>query len=91
MEDKGDIFQQIGSFLSSNALYTGLFFSIVGFLILLACIFDSSWLFGGARTYNVSKIEGMVNTYGRKTTRVIIGLDGILLVVLGIVWSYFLS
>jgi hypothetical protein len=63
-----------------------LFCIAVGIFFLLACIFDWNWMFGDVNTttYNLKKIDGLVNMFGRKTARILTGIGAIFIIVLGI-------
>lgn len=59
---------------------------LVGVLLLWGCISNWNWLFGNISRSNYSpeKIDGLVNTFGRKAARVMVGFLAVLLVAVGI-------
>jgi len=58
----------------------------VGIFLLLACIFDWKWIFGNVNrsNYNTEKIDGLVNIFGRKTARVMVGFLAAMVIAVGI-------
>lgn len=83
-----DIFEKAGAFFTKNPGYFGWFIIVVGVLFLAMAITNGEWLFGNARTFNLGKIEGWVNFFGRNTARVIVGSIGLLIISIGIIWIY---
>ncbi|MDR3095433.1 MAG: immunity 17 family protein [Bacteroidales bacterium] len=80
-----DIFEQIGAFLTKNPIYFGWLVIAVGILFLVEAVIDAEWLFGHAKTFNLDKIEGWVSFFGRNTARLIVGINGLILIIIGIV------
>jgi hypothetical protein len=82
--------EKIKSFLTENPQSFGIFFVLVGIIILLAAITDANWLFGDVNTttYNMGKIDGWVNFFGRKTARIIAGVSSIAVILGGIFWFW---
>ena len=76
--------------LTENPHYFSFFIVFVGVLILLAAIFDWNWLFGNVNTldYNMGKIDGWVNMFGRKTARIISGVFSVLVIFCGLFWFW---
>ncbi len=74
--------------LKSNPEYIGLIFVVVGIVHLVATLRDANWLFGDVSTNTRSKykIDGMVNRYGRKRARWIVGFNSVSVIAAGIVW-----
>jgi len=81
---------KLKDFITANPQYFGIFFVLVGIMGLLAAIFDWNWLFGNVNTntYNLKKIDGWVNFFGRKTARIISGVGSVLTILAGIVWFW---
>jgi uncharacterized membrane protein YidH (DUF202 family) len=73
---------------TENPHYFGFFIVFVGVLVLLAAIFDWNWLFGNVSgvTYNLKKIDGWVNWFGRRNARIISGVFAVLLILGGLFW-----
>jgi flagellar biosynthesis protein FlhB len=82
--------EQIKEFLTANPQYFGILFVIIGVGGLLGSIFDWNWIFGDVSpvTYNLKKIDGWVNMFGRKTARVIFGIISSFVILAGIVWFW---
>ena len=76
---------------AENPSCFGWFIVAVGVLFIAAAIMDAEWLFGHARTFNLSRIEGWVNFFGRNTTRVIVGGTGLFIIAIGIIWVWISS
>ncbi|MCD7963595.1 MAG: immunity 17 family protein [Rikenellaceae bacterium] len=75
-------------FLINNPHYFGLLFVLIGSTTLLASIYDAEWLFGNvsSNTYNLKKIDGLVNRFGRKRARIIYGIFSVSVIISGLVW-----
>lgn len=73
---------QIKAFLSENPKYIFLFCLSIGVGGLVCAIIDADWIFGDVNRacYNLKKIDGWVNFFGRKTARVIAGIISILVI-----------
>jgi hypothetical protein len=76
------------SFFQENPHYFGIVFVLIGILILVSAIIDAHWLFGDVSdvTYNLDKIDGWVNMFGREIARVLAGIGSIVLILAGIYW-----
>jgi hypothetical protein len=55
---------------------------------LISSIFNWNFVFGDVSgvTYNLKKIDGWVNMFGRKPARVVFGIVSSLVIIAGIVW-----
>lgn len=84
MEDK------LKPFLTANPHYLGLFFALLGVIGLVCAIMDVNWLFGDVNTvtYNLKKIDGWVNFFGRKPARIIAGAFSIVIILSGLFWFF---
>lgn len=58
----------------------------IGVFFLLAAIFNWNWIFGDVSpsTYDLKKIDGWINIFGRKTARIVASLIGIFIIFIGI-------
>ena len=65
-------------------LYLGWFTLGVGIFILTASVFNWDWIFKG-HSYNLQKIEGISNMFGRGIARIYFGIGGIVCIILGII------
>jgi hypothetical protein len=79
---------KLKSFLTENPHYLGLFFAILGVAGLILAITNANWLFGDVNkmTYNLKKIDGWVNFFGRKAARVISGAISVIIILSGLFW-----
>jgi uncharacterized membrane protein YuzA (DUF378 family) len=79
---------KLKSFLAGNPHYLGLFFALLGIAGLICAITDANWLFGDVNkmTYNLKKIDGWVNFFGRKPARVISGVISVIIILSGLFW-----
>jgi hypothetical protein len=77
-------------FLMENPHYLGLFFALIGVGGLICAIVDANWLFGdvNTNTYNLSKIDGWVNFFGRKPARIISGIFSVAVIASGLSWFF---
>ncbi|NDV79048.1 Imm17 family immunity protein [Dysgonomonas sp. 511] len=64
-----------------------------GVFLLLSCIFDWNFIFGDISTANYSffKIDGLVNIFGRKKARVIVGCVSVFVIGIGVATFYVLA
>jgi len=81
---KPDIFERIGNNFKENPKNFGWFVFGVGVFILASSIFNWNWIFKG-HSYNLQKIEGISNMFGRGFARIYFGIGGIVCIVLGLV------
>ena len=86
IDDKiGDKLKQL---FTENPSYFGWFIVAVGVMFVVTAVIDAEWLFGHARTFNLGRIEGWVNFFGRNATRAIVGGIGLFIITIGIVWVW---
>jgi hypothetical protein len=80
--------ESVKTFFTDNPHFLGIFFALVGVVCLISAIKDANWLFGNVSglDYNLKKIDGWVNFFGRKTARIIAGFFSVLAILAGIVW-----
>jgi len=78
------------SFLTANPHFLGIFFAFAGVVVLISAIIDANWLFGDVNTttYNLEKIDGWVNFFGRKPARIIAGVFAVLTILGGLFWFW---
>ena len=78
--------ENIQQFLSDNPVIYGFFLFLLGLLFLLGAIFDWNWIYGNVSpvNYNLEKIDGIVNFFGRKTARVVSGVFFVLMMLGGV-------
>ena len=82
LEKLGDNLKQL---IAENPMfYFGWFTLVVGIFILAASIFNWNWIFKG-HSYNLQKIEGISNMFGRGFARIYFGIGGIVCIILGII------
>jgi hypothetical protein len=82
--EKEDFFDRIKTLMKAHPKSIGILALLFGALLLAASIFNWEWMFEG-RSYNLKKIEGMSNFFGRGFARVWLGAGGIGIIILGIV------
>jgi hypothetical protein len=75
-------------FLTENPHFFGIFIALFGLVMLVSAIVDANWLFGDVNTldYNLKKIDGWVNFFGRRNARIISGIGSALTILAGIAW-----
>jgi hypothetical protein len=79
-----DILQKLEKFFRENPKFIGIFVILVGVFILMASIFNWNWIFSG-HSWNLKKIEGISNFFGRGFARIWFGIGGIGIIILGII------
>ena len=84
MNKEPDIFDRIGKFLSDNPKYFAVFVIVFGAFAIAAAVFNWDWVFRG-RSFNLQKLEGISNMFGRGTARFAFGGSGVLCVIVGII------
>ena len=85
LEKFGDKLQLL---ISENPMYyLGLFSLFVGIFIVAASVFNWDWIFKG-HSYNLQKIEGIANFFGRGFARIYFGICGIICCAVGIILIY---
>ena len=79
---------KIKDFFTERPEYFGILMAVMGVIFLIAAIKDAHWLFGDVNkaTYNLKKLDGWVNMFGRKTARIISGIMSVMLIIAGGAW-----
>lgn len=80
--------EKIQEYIASNPVWGGVLIIAIGLFLLLAAIFDWSFIFGDVNrsNYNPEKLDGIINLFGRKTARVVCGILSIVVIGAGILW-----
>ena len=82
---KINMFERIKDFFSKHPQLFGIIFCLSGILMLVAAIKNWEWLLGGS-SWNLQKIEGISNFFGRTIARIVAGVFGGIVIIAGIVW-----
>jgi hypothetical protein len=77
--------EKVAQFFKAHPEYAGILFAGIGVLFLLAAINNWQWFFEG-RSWNLGKIEGLSNFFGRGFARIAAGIGGVVLIIAGVVW-----
>ena len=77
--------ETIKDFFSKHPQYFGIIFCLFGVLLLVAGIKNWEWILGG-RSWNLKKLEGISNFFGRGAARIVAGIFGVVGISAGIVW-----
>ena len=82
--------ERIKQFFTDNPRFFGLFIVFVGVGGLVCAIIDVDWLYGDVNrtTYNLTKIDGWVNFFGRKTARILSGILSVVVILSGLLWFW---
>ena len=82
--------EKIQQYLGDNPLIYGIFLFLLGGFFLFGAIFDWHWIFGNVSpvNYDLGKVDGLVNFFGRKTSRVLFAILSILVMAGGLVWFF---
>ena len=80
--------EKIQQFLALHPEWAGVLMISIGVLLLCASIFDWNWIFGNvsATNYNLWKVDGIVNVFGRKTARFVLAILSLAVIAGGITW-----
>lgn len=84
MEQPINIFEQMRLFVADHPIFYGIIYLVFGILFLLSAIYDVDFIFRNTGSYNLKKIEGWVNMFGRKTARIIVGSAGAFVILISI-------
>ena len=84
MNKEPDIFDHIGKFLSENPGYFAVFVIAFGVFAIAAAVFNYDWVFRG-HSFNLQKLEGISNMFGRGAARFVFAGSGVLCVITGII------
>ena len=78
-------FDDIANFLKSNPAVIGAFIALIGLFLFLASVLNWNWIFGDINPVNYSpgKIDGLVNFFGRKAARIIVGICSFFILLCG--------
>jgi hypothetical protein len=71
---------------SNNPQILGVFVIVFGIFTIVLALSNAEWFFGNSLTFNLEKVQGWIRFFGRNTTRVIIGIFGIFMIIFGIFW-----
>lgn len=77
-------------FLSDNPIAGGVFIMVVGIFLLFASIFNWQIIYGDIShsNYDLNKIDGWTNIFGRKTARIVGGVIGVVIIAAGVLWMW---
>ncbi|MDR2966687.1 MAG: immunity 17 family protein [Methanobacteriaceae archaeon] len=79
--------EEITNFFTEQPQYFGIIFVCFGIFMLFAGIKNWEWLFEGP-SYNLNKIEGIDNFFGRSVARIVAIIGGVMVIIAGITWYY---
>jgi len=69
--------------------FAGLIVAAGGVIILVGVILDADWLFNNmAHSYNLEKVVGWVNFFGRQPVRIFVGVSSIGMIAFGLFWFW---
>ncbi|MBK5721984.1 hypothetical protein JGH11_13985 [Dysgonomonas sp. Marseille-P4677] len=82
--------EEVHEYLASNPLVMGLLIIAFGIFLLLAAIFDWNIIFEDIErsNYSLTKLDGIINLFGRKAGRIFCGIISIIIIGSGIVWIW---
>jgi hypothetical protein len=83
-----DIFEKIQLFFKENPQYLGPLFIAFGALLLIGSIKNSKFLLPDTNSWNLKKMDGWVNFFGRGFTRICVGIGGVIVILAGIAWFF---
>jgi len=74
--------------INLNPQFFGGFIIVAGIFLLVLAIKDPEWFLGDNKTFNIKKMQGWANLFGRNFTRVIIGFMSIVMMAFGVFWIW---
>ena len=80
---------KLKDFFTENPHIFGLLFAIFGVVLLISAITGAKWLFKNdvsRVTYSLRKIDGWINMFGVKTTRIMVGISSVFIIITGLFW-----
>ena len=77
--------ENVKNIFAKNPRLFGIIFILFGVLLLLAAIKNWEWILGGP-SWNLQKLEGISNFFGRTFARIVAGIFGVSAIIAGIVW-----
>jgi uncharacterized membrane protein len=79
--------ENIQKWLHENPRYFGIVLILFGIIVFFATLFNAKWLFNNSQyTYNLKKLDGWINIFGKKAGRIIGFIISILLIIAGIMY-----
>lgn len=72
-----------------NPSFGGLFIILFGIFTLVLAISNAEWFWGDKKSFNIKKVKGWINLFGRNTTRLFVGIMSVLTILFGIFWLWF--
>jgi hypothetical protein len=88
------VLEKVRVYFEENPAYFGFVLIGLGIIGLIASIKGSKWLFEtdvSGSAYNLDKLDGWINVFGKKTAHVVAGIASVLLIICGIVWFWLYS
>lgn len=82
--------EKVQEYIASNPVWGGVLIIAIGIFLLLASIFNWHFIFGDVNrsNYNLEKLDGIINLFGRKTARVFCGIISVGVIGAGILWIW---
>jgi hypothetical protein len=75
-------------YFQENPYFFGIVLIIVGIIVFISVKIDARWLMGdNTNTYNLKKLDGWINVFGKRTGKIIGYIISVMLIVAGIIYS----
>ncbi len=68
--------------------FLGIFVIILGIGVMILSIANPDWFFSNSKTFNLDKVQGWINFFGRNTTRAIMIFMSLCMIIFGIFWIW---
>jgi flagellar biosynthesis protein FlhB len=79
--------QDIQKYFQRNPRYFGVILIIFGIIAFVSTLFNAKWLFTNtSNTYNLKKMDGWINIFGKKAGRVAGFIISIMIIIAGIMY-----
>ena len=83
--------EKLENLFTENPHYFGLLIVVFGVVMLISAIRGAKWLFEkdvNKLTYNMKKVDGRINMFGKKAARIIVGIGSVGIIIAGLVWFW---
>jgi hypothetical protein len=81
--------ENMQNYFHENPRYFGIVLILFGIIVFFTVLFNVKWLFNNSQyTYNLKKLDGWINIFGKKVGKIVTFIISILLIVFGFIYSF---